>query len=626
MSGAFEGFNGTIFAYGQTSSGKTWTMEGIPKPIDQRGIIPRSIDWIFQRISSSNDLEQYDLRISMLEIYNEEVRDLLVEKSQNLNIRGTPATGFYVANLTTINVNSPHEMKESFSIGTKNRSTGSTNMNEHSSRSHSVFIIEMKRKLADGKQLSSKLYLVDLAGSENAGRTGAEGGRLQEGANINKSLSTLGSVIRCLTQESHQLPPFRDSKLTMILHNAIGGNSKTALILNCSPAQINIEDTLSTLRFGQLAKKIKNKVTANVEASSAELMKQLNSALAQIQSLKAQLDAKGKIANNNGTIIPTDNNEYQQLIADKANLLTDINTLKAQVDELTISLNEEREQATKREEIMHNKDTIIADLKKAIAEKDSTIQTLKLTHSMEIEKINKDTTEQIELLNKTSNEQIQALQKELDDLKQKSFNDNSLHNNEIMKYQNQIQELQQRISTLEQEKIFIQTDLQGKIINIQGQLDASESYNKRLEEVQSNLRYQVQESKTTIDLLNRKLDSMNDLKAMLLNQVTGGQKIIGVNGDNGGSVMTPAIRAVMEETMKKNMDEMTKKLYDQHMAEINSLKEQIQKINEEKQYIQTDLTGQLTNLQGQLNAAQDYNKKITVYYLFIYIYYIIGNE
>jgi len=268
------GYNGTIFAYGQTSSGKTHTMEGVMENPDLQGIIPRIVNDIFNHIYSMEENLEFHIKVSYFEIYMDKIRDLLDPSKVNLAVHEDKNKSVYVKGATERFVSSPEEVMEVIEEGKSNRHTAVTNMNEHSSRSHSVFLINVKQEnLENQKKLSGKLYLVDLAGSEKVGKTGAEGTILDEAKNINKSLSALGNVIAALADGNKTHIPYRDSKLTRILQESLGGNAKTTVVICCSPASYNELETKSTLDFGKRAKTIKNVVAVNEELTAEEWKK-----------------------------------------------------------------------------------------------------------------------------------------------------------------------------------------------------------------------------------------------------------------------------------------------------------------------------------------------------------------
>lgn len=248
-----------------------------------KGIIPRIVEQIFASILASPGNIEYTVRVSYMEIYMERIRDLLNPANDNLPVHEEKSRGVYVKGLLEIYVSSVQEVYEVMRRGGAARAVAATNMNQESSRSHSIFVVQINQKNVEtGSQKAGYLYLVDLAGSEKVGKTGASGQTLEEAKKINKSLSALGMVINALTDGKSTHVPYRDSKLTRILQESLGGNSRTTLIINCSPSSYNDDETLSTLRFGVRAKSIKNKAKINAELSPAELKVLLKKAQNQI--------------------------------------------------------------------------------------------------------------------------------------------------------------------------------------------------------------------------------------------------------------------------------------------------------------------------------------------------------
>uniref|UniRef100_A0A8C4E828 plus-end-directed kinesin ATPase n=1 Tax=Dicentrarchus labrax TaxID=13489 RepID=A0A8C4E828_DICLA len=300
---AFEGYNVCIFAYGQTGAGKSYTMMGRQEQ-DQQGIIPLLCEDLFTKISDSNNENSmsYSVEVSYMEIYCERVRDLLNPKNKgNLRVREHPLMGPYVEDLSKLAVTSYNDIQDLMDSGNKARTVAATNMNETSSRSHAVFniIFTQKRQDMESENTSekvSKISLVDLAGSERADSTGAKGTRLKEGANINKSLTTLGKVISALAEvdsapnknkkkkKVESFIPYRDSVLTWLLRENLGGNSRTAMVAALSPADINYDETLSTLRYADRAKQIRCNAVINEDPNN-RLVRELKDEVARLRDL-----------------------------------------------------------------------------------------------------------------------------------------------------------------------------------------------------------------------------------------------------------------------------------------------------------------------------------------------------
>uniref|UniRef100_A0A8D0D4Y4 plus-end-directed kinesin ATPase n=1 Tax=Sander lucioperca TaxID=283035 RepID=A0A8D0D4Y4_SANLU len=293
---AFEGYNVCIFAYGQTGAGKSYTMMGKQEE-GQEGIIPMLCEDLFEKINEESNKEElaYSVEVSYMEIYCERVRDLLNPKNKgNLRVREHPLLGPYVEDLSKLAVTSYTDIADLMDAGNKARTVAATNMNETSSRSHAVFTIVFTQKKHDSEtdlstEKVSKISLVDLAGSERADSTGAKGTRLKEGANINKSLTTLGKVISALAEVSKKKKktdfiPYRDSVLTWLLRENLGGNSRTAMVAALSPADINYDETLSTLRYADRAKNIKCNAVINEDPNN-KLVRDLKDEVARLKEL-----------------------------------------------------------------------------------------------------------------------------------------------------------------------------------------------------------------------------------------------------------------------------------------------------------------------------------------------------
>ena len=316
-----EGYNSTIFAYGQTGTGKTFTMEGFTyNNIDNsRGIIPRTIENIFSYIeSNSNKNTKFIIRAAYLQIYNEMISDLLKPENtnKNLSIREDKQKGLYVDNLSEWAVRGPSDIYTLLERGATCREVSNTFLNDVSSRSHAVFMLTVEQLISTktGKQITKigKLNLVDLAGSERTRITGATGKQLQESIKINKSLSALGNVINALTDTKERKHiPYRDSKLTRLLEDSLGGNCKTTMIATISPAHCSFNESLSTLNFAKRAKNIKNRPVINEDIDHNGLIHQYEN---ELKKIRKELEEKNKIIELNEEILKIKNREEKEKI------------------------------------------------------------------------------------------------------------------------------------------------------------------------------------------------------------------------------------------------------------------------------------------------------------------------
>ncbi|XP_035660049.1 kinesin-like protein KIF13A isoform X10 [Branchiostoma floridae] len=345
LENAFQGYNACIFAYGQTGSGKSYTMMGTA---DNGGLIPRLCISLFESImSKSNEILSFKVEVSYMEIYNEKVRDLLDPGTtkHNLKVREHKILGPYVDGLQILAVTKYEDIEKLMNEGNKSRTVAATSMNEESSRSHAVFNIIVTQTLKDlasgvtGEKVS-KVSLVDLAGSERAAKTGAAGERLKEGSNINKSLSTLGLVISTLADQSagkghkNKFVPYRDSVLTWLLKDNLGGNSKTAMIATISPALDNYEETLSTLRYADRAKRIVNHAVIN-EDPNARIIRELRE---EVDKLKVQLTEAESLK------AP----DLKERLVESEKLMKDMTTTWEEKLAKTEKLHQERQQALEK--------------------------------------------------------------------------------------------------------------------------------------------------------------------------------------------------------------------------------------------------------------------------------------
>jgi kinesin family protein 5 len=350
-----DGYNGTVFAYGQTGSGKTYTMEGSGKwdgNSQSQGIIPRTVYSIFEGIYNAPQHIEFVVKCSMVEIYNERIRDLLNLEKDNLLIREDRVRGVFIADVTEVYVDSEKMIFDALDRGGKNRAVGATNMNEHSSRSHMVFILSIEQKNAHTRTVKvGTLNLVDLAGSEKVAKTGTTGVRLDEAKNINKSLSALGNVINALTERKRgDHVPYRDSKLTRVLQEALGGNSKTCLLLSCSPSTFNQAETVSTLRFGARAKMIKTYAKVNQERSAEELKLQLSRLQTLSDSLKSRIAVLEGVFKSRGMSTPATSEMVVSTEVSLEDIVPELDQLQEELAETVAERDADREELTAMQE------------------------------------------------------------------------------------------------------------------------------------------------------------------------------------------------------------------------------------------------------------------------------------
>ncbi|XP_015610589.1 kinesin-like protein KIF3A isoform X1 [Cephus cinctus] len=365
-----QGYNGTILAYGQTGTGKTYTMSGAKTSPQLRGIIPNTFAHIFGHIAKADENQKFLVRATYLEIYNEEVRDLL-GKDQNtrLEVKERPDIGVFVKDLSGYVVNNADDLDRIMTLGNKNRVVGATAMNVSSSRSHAIFTItvESSQLGEDGEQhvKMGKLHLVDLAGSERQSKTKASGVRLREATKINLSLSTLGNVISALVDGQSSHVPYRNSKLTRLLQDSLGGNSKTLMCANISPADMNYDETISTLRYANRAKNIKNRARINEDPKDA-LLRQFQ---VEIEQLRKQLEENcAEISESEGETEDSEENVEMRRERKARQRRSQILTMN-ELDDRDIESREKADKAEKDNKSPDDKDVI--ELKRTQSEKEA---------------------------------------------------------------------------------------------------------------------------------------------------------------------------------------------------------------------------------------------------------------
>ena len=460
-----SGFNSTIFAYGQTGTGKTYTMEGFSYDYlsPKKGLIPRAIENIFKYIeNNSNSNTTFIIRVTYLQIYNESIDDLLKSEKKHLTIRENHKKGIYVEGLSEWAVCSPNDIYALLEKGAQNRTKAHTNMNDVSSRSHAVFTIileQMKSFKGKKKFKCGKLNMVDLAGSERVKLSGASGKQLDESRRINKSLSALGNVINALTDPKIKHIPYRDSKLTRLLQNSLGGNCKTSMIAMISPYDGSFNESISTLNFAKRAKSIRIKAHINEEVNQNALLSQYEN---ELNRLRKELEEKNEIINNNTFIKKI---EMEKLQAEK-----DKNEALQALEKASLRFLQEREEKRKLEkkiEIM--KFQMIPGGQKIKIEDTPEFKTLLQKHQILLQKdfneklndLEKEkeliqiSKEQVDSYNDLLNKQKETMESLTSNLKEKEDNINHLNEmidsyEKIINEQDNIIEIKnQRIKLLE---------------------------------------------------------------------------------------------------------------------------------------------------------------------------------
>ncbi|XP_019762897.1 kinesin heavy chain isoform X1 [Dendroctonus ponderosae] len=521
VSDVLAGYNGTIFAYGQTSSGKTHTMEGVIGDPHKQGIIPRIVNDIFNHIYAMEENLEFHIKVSYFEIYMDKIRDLLDVSKVNLSVHEDKNRVPYVKGATERFVSSPEEVFESIEEGKSNRHIAVTNMNEHSSRSHSVFLINVKQEnLENQKKLSGKLYLVDLAGSEKVSKTGAEGTVLDEAKNINKSLSALGNVISALADGNKTHIPYRDSKLTRILQESLGGNARTTIVICCSPASFNESETKSTLEFGKRAKTVKNVVTVNEELTAEEWKRRYEKEKEKVARLKGKVEVleaelnrwrSGETVKAEEQVNLNDINEAITPIAGKGleesvveNVAGPMPATPALMIGSTLGLEERQKLELERERLYQQLD-----------EKDEEIN----QQSQYVEKLKEQMLEQDELIASTRRD-YEALQSEMNRIQQ----ENESAKEEVKEVLQALEELavnydqksqevdakNKEMESMSEELLQKQTNLNSTTTELQQLRDMSSHQKKRIAEMLSNLLKELGEIGTTLGSEGSELKISND--------------------------------------------------------------------------------------------------------------------
>ena len=499
-----DGYNGTIFAYGQSGSGKTYSMLGHESILDSLsedknndlyGIIPRAVFQIFDILKEfTRNGTKWKLTLSYVEIYNEKIKCLL-SKKDGLKIREDPHDGFIIPEKETIDCLTPSNIFEGIKLANKNRATGATNQNEHSSRSHAILQLQLIYNSIDGQVRKSFLSLVDLAGSERIAKTGAEGQRLKEAQKINQSLTTLGMVIMALTTPGTKHVPFRNSKLTLILKDSLGGSSKTTLLCTASRLKRHSDESIQTLYFASRAKTIKTHARKNIILSAGELQYLANGLKKEILLLRGQIKKIGFQWHfiEDKKIINFCNNE--EFITDGTDLIQEKNTNDNKINDNNntnkINNNDNSKKAETPKINESEKDKIIEELKANIVSERELMQ----------------------LIIDELNEKVGEKDEEISELKQQLIKCGSSTGNnititsptspqvDISKYENEIKELKQKLS---------EKDSQIKLLTKEKE-DLSEQNIYISQENRQN-RTQISELLEKIEELQKIIDEQNNPK------------------------------------------------------------------------------------------------------------------
>uniref|UniRef100_A0A8C1U523 Kinesin-like protein n=1 Tax=Cyprinus carpio TaxID=7962 RepID=A0A8C1U523_CYPCA len=580
-----DGYNGTIFAYGQTSSGKTHTMEGQLHNSQLKGIIPRIAQDIFDHIYSMDENLEFHIKVSYFEIYMDKIRDLLDGEIKAI---------FFIG-CTERFVSSPEDVMDVIDEGKSNRHVAVTNMNEHSSRSHSIFLINIKQENVETeKKLSGKLYLVDLAGSEKVSKTGAEGSVLDEAKNINKSLSALGNVISALAEGTKTHVPYRDSKMTRILQDSLGGNCRTTIVICCSPSVYNEAETKSTLMFGQRAKTIKNTVSVNMELTAEEWKKKYEKEKEKTRNLKIIIQ---RLENElkrwrKGETVPADeqhsskelkNSEVAPIIEASApppERLSD--SEKTQYEEL---INDLYQQLDDKDDEINQHSQLAENLKQQMVDQDELLASTRRDY----EKIQEDLS-RLQHENEAAKEEVKEVLQALEEL--------------AVNYDQKSHEVEDRSKTNQQ----LTEELMQKSVTLAGvERDLS-----ALQELSGH------HKKRSAEILSLLLRDLNEIGSVIMTEMNGGMEEEFTMARLFISKMKSEVKSLVNrskqlestqaDTMRKmqaNEKELAscQLLISQHQAKIKSLTDYMQNIEQKKRQLEESHDSLMEEL-AKLNAQE----------------------
>uniref|UniRef100_A0A8C1U4Q2 Kinesin-like protein n=1 Tax=Cyprinus carpio TaxID=7962 RepID=A0A8C1U4Q2_CYPCA len=596
-----DGYNGTIFAYGQTSSGKTHTMEGQLHNSQLKGIIPRIAQDIFDHIYSMDENLEFHIKVSYFEIYMDKIRDLLDVSKTNLAVHEDKNRVPFVKGCTERFVSSPEDVMDVIDEGKSNRHVAVTNMNEHSSRSHSIFLINIKQENVETeKKLSGKLYLVDLAGSEKVSKTGAEGSVLDEAKNINKSLSALGNVISALAEGTKTHVPYRDSKMTRILQDSLGGNCRTTIVICCSPSVYNEAETKSTLMFGQRAKTIKNTVSVNMELTAEEWKKKYEKEKEKTRNLKIIIQ---RLENElkrwrKGETVPADeqhsskelkNSEVAPIIEASApppERLSD--SEKTQYEEL---INDLYQQLDDKDDEINQHSQLAENLKQQMVDQDELLASTRRDY----EKIQEDLS-RLQHENEAAKEEVKEVLQALEEL--------------AVNYDQKSHEVEDRSKTnqqLTEELMQKSVTLAGVERDLSALQELSGHHKKRSAEILSLLLRDLNEIGSVIALNDHKMTEMN---GGMEEEFTMARLFISKMKSEVKSLVNRSkqLESTQADTMRKmqaNEKELAscQLLISQHQAKIKSLTDYMQNIEQKKRQLEESHDSLMEEL-AKLNAQE----------------------
>jgi kinesin family member 5 len=631
-----QGFNGTVFAYGQTSSGKTFTMTGPDLSSSElMGVIPRMVSTVFNKIIEADSKLEFQVKVGYCEIYLEKIKDLIDTTKVNLKVHEDRTRGVYIADLTEEYVSSESEVYNLMKIGTSNREVGYTHMNAGSSRSHSIFIITITQtNSSDYSAKTGKLYLVDLAGSEKVGKTGAAGKRLEEAKNINKSLTMLGSVITALTDAKSSHVPYRDSKLTRVLQDSLGGNSKTSLIVTCSPSPFNEAETISTLRFGVRAKAIKNKPKVNREYTLNELKLLLAKANEEIikkdriiSSMKKALESSGvpcnaieeeklKTEDDESHEESKNNDIYDEVLIELEDLRVKLSeqTLisfkqKSHIDHLT----SENEQMKNDHEFLYKQITTLqtkmAQNEENLQDKEETIEKLMITNDSLKNDLSSEIDQKIALQN-----QLNSRDTELEAHKNLTINTLSEENQKISeKFEEEVKKNKKLLDEIDRIEGVLRNTINTNDDKRLQALEISHKQEKeRWLEEKKNLSKEITNRNNKIVELRLNLDSEAEKYKALENTMSVGERALKKRSDQLERNLEPLNLMYHQLVSQKSMLKVDKQVSERKITRLNEKIKTLEKNLKEANEKLAKSEEEKNSLRQEIDAYNNLSKRLTM--------------